>query len=109
MYTFTTGNSEELQFRKGDILEVTEQPEDDPDWWEARNGEGISGLIPRNYVEVIVDDEPKSNGSDAQPFCKEVWYHGKMSRTKAEDVLKSRANDGQFLVRESETKVSVCI
>lgn len=58
LYSFNSGNSEELTFQKGDLLDIIDQPEDDPDWWEARKATGQTGLIPRNYVEVIHDAEP---------------------------------------------------
>ena len=116
MYSFNSGNSEELQFRKGDVMEIIDQPADDPDWWEARHqGETNSGLIPRNYVEIIEEssnaegyrgNSNRNEDSSRYPFCNEVWYHGKISRGRAEHVLRP-TNNGQFLVRASETKVSV--
>lgn len=116
MYSFNPGNSEELRFRKGDVLEVIDLPEEDPDWWEARHqGETNTGLIPRNYVEIIEEtgntggrggNGNRNEDSLRYPFCNEVWYHGKISRGHAEHVLRP-TNDGQFLVRASETKVGV--
>ena len=31
------------------------------------------------------------------------WFHGKITRTKSEDVLRQQTQDGAFLVRESES------
>ena len=136
LYPFNSGNPEELAFSKGDILEIIDQPQDDPDWWEARVTDGTTGLIPRNYVEQVMEGgKPKSpigggGGAVAQaggwqpgppsqqvsmgasqsmsnppPFCHESWYFGKLSRKDAERRLNSEGQDGQFLLRESETKV----
>ena len=133
LYPFNSGNPEELAFNKGDILEIIDQPQDDPDWWEARMTDGKTGLIPRNYVEQVMEgSKPKSpigaqggwsgqptapqpsssmiplgggGGSGSPPFSRESWYFGKLSRKDAERRLNSDGQDGQFLVRESETKV----
>ena len=126
LYSFNSGNPEELTFQKGDLLDIVDQPEDDPDWWEARKANGQTGLIPRNYVEIVHDAEPVfgsgGGGSGAgqhksaqaslpfsshppPPFAHEVWYHGRVARREAETLLNQRAAHGQFIVRSSETKV----
>ena len=128
LYSFNSGNPEELVFQKGDLLDITDQPPDDPDWWEARASSGTTGLVPRNYVEVLHDAEPVSSGggggrlgfntsgsaspagaavSQLPPFGHEPWFHGKMARREAEALLNSYAENGQFVVRASETKVSL--
>ena len=127
LYSFNSGNPEELTFQKGDLLDIVDQPEDDPDWWEARKADGHTGLIPRNYVEIVHDAEPvfgsEGGGPSSQqkvahvapvqgshpppPFAHEVWYHGRVARKDAELLLNRRASNGQFIVRSSETKVCV--
>ncbi len=131
LYSFNSGNPEELQFEKGDLMDIIDQPSDDPDWWEARKTDGTIGLVPRNYVEVVHDAEPvfgktstptrgggppAPGGSQATagglappPFAHESWFYGKMARREAENILNTRAQNGQFIVRASETKVSVCV
>lgn len=52
LYSFASQNEEELSFTKGEQLEVVEKPENDPDWWKARNQSGDTGLVPKNYVQV---------------------------------------------------------
>ena len=129
LYSFNSGNQEELAFQKGDLMDIIDQPSDDPDWWEARKPDGTTGLIPRNYVEVVHDAEPVtasgrmdktklsqamgggshspiSGLSNPPPFAHEMWYHGKMSRKDADRLLEQYGQNGQFLVRDSETKVS---
>ncbi len=136
LYSFNSGNPEELVFNKGDVLDIIDQPQDDPDWWEAKLADGRTGLIPRNYVEVMggaSGGKPKSPpvggpqggwsgptggssvqqssplmphvGSNPPPFSQEPWYYGRLSRKDAEKNLNFGGQDGQFLVRESETKV----
>ena len=36
---------------------------------------------------------------------KSDWFFGDLTRLQAESILKERAQDGQFLVRNSETSV----
>lgn len=126
LYSFNSGNPEELAFQKGDLLDIVDQPQDDPDWWEARKADGLTGLVPRNYVEVVPDAEPvfgaghapqrpmtgvplvASGGRPPPPFVHEVWFHGRVARRDAEAVLNEYAQNGQFIVRESETKASGC-
>ena len=57
-YPFNSKDPEELEFQKGDLLDIIDKSEDDPDWWIARNANGEKGLIPRNYVEIVKDAEP---------------------------------------------------
>ena len=131
LYAFNSGNPEELVFQKGEHMDIIDQPADDPDWWEARKKDGKTGLIPRNYVEVVHDAPvavgppqlppnmgPVSSGvaggrggRPVPPFMTEPWYHGRIPRKDAESLLVNHAQDGQFLVRESETKVchGVCL
>ena len=136
LYSFNSGNPEELMFLKGDLMDIIDQPLDDPDWWEARKADGTTGLIPRNYVEIVHDATPvfsssasggnvgiKSHGPTFHgagggasvvsgvgslpppPFAHEPWYHGRMSRKDADRILDTAGDNGQFLVRDSETKV----
>ena len=125
LYSFNSGNPEELPFEKGDFMDIIDQPPDDPDWWEARKIDGSTGLVPRNYVEVVHDAEPvfgrPSGGPSSRPpgagpmgavasrspapFSREAWFYGKVSRRDAENMLNRFAKNGEFIVRESETKV----
>lgn len=126
LYSFNSGNPEELPFEKGDLMDIIDQPPDDPDWWEARKRDGSTGLVPRNYVEVVHDAEPvfgRPGGGSASrhhgmaqmggmasrspaPFAREAWFYGKVARRDAEGMLNRFAKNGEFIVRESETKVT---
>ena len=49
LYDFT-GLDDELSFKKGDILHVTEKKS--TDWWYGMDSDGRQGFIPVNYVEI---------------------------------------------------------
>eukprot|EP01108_Squamamoeba_japonica_P008945 TRINITY_DN813_c0_g2_i1.p1 TRINITY_DN813_c0_g2~~TRINITY_DN813_c0_g2_i1.p1 ORF type:complete len:403 (+),score=74.98 TRINITY_DN813_c0_g2_i1:117-1325(+) len=50
LWDFAGTDEDELPFKKGDIVTVTNT--DDGDWWEAEMG-GKSGTIPSNYVKML--------------------------------------------------------
>ena len=133
LYAFNSGNPEELAFQQGEQMDIVDQPADDPDWWKACKSDGSSGLVPTNYIEVIHKAAPSTGatprppisqnifpdvpppaatavaavapGVQPPPFAQEPWYHGRIPRKDAERFLSHYAQNGQFLVRESETKV----
>ncbi|KAG5850512.1 hypothetical protein ANANG_G00083260 [Anguilla anguilla] len=80
LYPFSSGNDEELSFEKGEVMEVVEKPENDPEWWKCRKADGQLGLVPKNY-----------------------WYYGKVTRHQAEVALNQRGEEGDFLIRDSES------
>ena len=53
MYMYQAAIPEELGFNKGDILAVLRHQDDG--WWEAEvhGGNGQSGLVPSNYLQMI--------------------------------------------------------
>lgn len=117
LYAFTPNNQEELNFEKDTLLEIIDQPKDDPEWWKARKEDGTIGLVPKNYVKIVdgnQENRPK-NAVTNTPAATSVavvdssilnkeWYHGNVSRQECERKLNA-ARDGDFLVRASETKV----
>nr|XP_026690648.1 cytoplasmic protein NCK1 isoform X2 [Ciona intestinalis] len=132
LYAFNSGNPEELAFEQDEMLDIIEQPPDDPEWWLARNSEGLTGLVPMNYVEVVDGAQPVSSGNiqnydrvcpqhndienmhaqntaiggndgAADGIHSRDWYFGNMKRADAEQRLQDRADNGEFLVRGSET------
>uniref|UniRef100_A0A8R1DMZ3 Cytoplasmic protein n=1 Tax=Caenorhabditis japonica TaxID=281687 RepID=A0A8R1DMZ3_CAEJA len=112
LYSFDASSSEELSFQKGERLEIVDHPAHDPDWWMARNAYGSTGLVPRNYIEVMNDSSstkpvqkdfnPQYSGNGEIPMEQEPWYFGRISRDRAEDLLQ-RGREGEFLVRDSES------
>ena len=126
LYNFSPTNPEELSFKRGDMLEIIGKPEEDPEWWEARKENGSTGLVPKNYIELITNgDKPVESESSRPavnlvndfcgkvilphhrklPFVSEPWFWGQLSRANAERILTDRGTDGDFLVRFSETRV----
>lgn len=53
IYPFDSGNTEELAFKKGDMFDIIDKPESDPEWYEARDVNGQVGLVPINYIETV--------------------------------------------------------
>lgn len=47
-YSFQGENNDELQFKKGDIITVTQR--EDGGWWEGTLGD-VTGWFPSNYVK----------------------------------------------------------
>ena len=124
LYSFQSQNEEELSFQKSERLEIIERPANDPDWWKARNQSGQVGLVPKNYVQVISELAPQhevrstlglSSPSIVQKnrlpivsndIPERVWYFGNISRGQCDQMLNEFAEDGDFVIRDSETNVS---
>ncbi|XP_068438450.1 SH2/SH3 adapter protein Nck1 isoform X1 [Clinocottus analis] len=118
LYPFSSGNDEELNFEKGEVMEVVEKPENDPEWWKCRKADGQLGLVPKNYVTVLDSASHKSAAGPAGPptpdcdyispssvgrFAGKEWYYGKVTRHQAEVALNQRGVEGDFLIRDSES------
>ncbi len=137
LYPYISSNSEELSFDKDETLEIIEKPPIDPEWWKARNQRGEVGLIPRNYVQTLSTDSGfprttpesqsesslsgQSHGASSRtpsggvrgrynisgPYSDKSWYYGNISRAECDSMLNTYAVDGDFLIRDSETNVSL--
>ena len=133
LYAFTGSTPEELSFEKGDRLVIINKPGDDPDWWRAQNERGQIGLVPQNYVQVIDDCETANSNSSSTPqsqstsslsntsnlsvvgpgsrkqfrisgpLAEKDWYYGKITRQECEELLKKFAQEGDFIIRDSES------
>ncbi|XP_054643978.1 cytoplasmic protein NCK2a [Dunckerocampus dactyliophorus] len=119
LYPFSSVTEEELNFEKGEIMEVVEKPENDPEWWRCKNSRGIVGLVPKNYVMVLDErpghPPPLTTGSPQNryvvparsgKFAGRDWYYGNITRHQAECILNERADEGDFLIRDSESSPS---
>ncbi|XP_051563658.1 cytoplasmic protein NCK2-like [Myxocyprinus asiaticus] len=118
LYPFSSVTDEELNFEKGETMEVLEKPENDPEWWRCKNCRGQVGLVPKNYV-VVLHDGPSSTAlgfhsqqnshtgpSHTGKFAGKDWYYGSVTRHQAECALNERGVEGDFLVRDSESSPS---
>jgi NCK adaptor protein len=133
LYPFSSSNDEELSFQKDEILDIIRQPDGDPDWWEAKKSDGNIGLVPKNYVKTLSEEVPQRKTSreiqpekklplspddsgqafqkvllpshKALPFANEKWFWGRISRENGERLLGVHGENGDFLIRESETVV----
>lgn len=52
LYSFKGEQPGDLPFKKGDVIDILKKTETTDDWWTGRNN-GISGIFPANYVELI--------------------------------------------------------
>lgn len=121
-YDFQSNNKGDLSFSKGERLTIVKVTQDS-NWYKARNKDGDSGMIPANYIKALPDAKLKpqqhllhhNNKSSQQQEVKlqaMPWFHGKITRLEAEELLRPREN-GLFLIREStnypgDFTISVC-
>lgn len=84
-FAFRATADDELSFDKGSIVKVLNM-DNDQNWFKAEQN-GKVGYIPANYIQLKPHD----------------WFHGKITRTKSEDLLRQQQHDGAFLIRESES------
>ncbi|XP_077988009.1 cytoplasmic protein NCK2-like [Glandiceps talaboti] len=120
VYTFQARNDEELPFEAGEKLDIIGKPDNDPDWWKARNDQGKVGLVPKTYIQVLENVKPVYQGianssqitappqpfqsaEKTGPYAEKEWYAGRITRDEAESTLSEHAVDGDFLIRASET------
>ncbi|XP_063355736.1 cytoplasmic protein NCK2a [Pelmatolapia mariae] len=118
LYPFSSVTEEELNFEKGEVMEVVEKPENDPEWWRCKNSRGMVGLVPKNYVMVLDErpGPPSSTSSSPQNrllaparsgrFAGRDWYYGNITRHQAECILNEKGEEGDFLIRDSESSPS---
>ena len=109
-YNFDSGNPDELSFVPGEVMDIIDKPQLDPEWWEAMKADGSVGLIPYNYVYTLENSapvcaplppgKPESPPAGDQDIVSQPFYH-KIQRVQAEALLKSKASNGDFVVREA--------
>lgn len=52
LYTFKGERDGDLPFKKGDVIDIIQKTGTSDDWWVGRNN-GVQGMFPANYVELI--------------------------------------------------------
>ncbi|XP_063716902.1 tyrosine-protein kinase CSK-like isoform X2 [Symsagittifera roscoffensis] len=81
----------DLKLKSGDIILVVKVTKDQ-NWIKCRALDGRVGLVPVNYIKR----------RDPVKLFSYSWFHGKIEREAAEDLLKSAPRtNGKYLVRES--------
>uniref|UniRef100_A0A1I8GLH2 SH3 domain-containing protein n=1 Tax=Macrostomum lignano TaxID=282301 RepID=A0A1I8GLH2_9PLAT len=78
LHDFNPGNPDELPFTRNQVLKILSM-EEDPGWYLAE-ANGVTGLIPNNYVRMQ----------------EHSWYVPNCSRTKAEEILLRRDARGGY-------------
>lgn len=98
LYDYDARTEDDLSFKKGDVLILLDQEQENEDWWYAKHTDPsyqnhkTEGYVPRNYVAI--EDSLES----------QEWFFGKVTRKEAERNLLAKGNEvGVFLIRESET------
>uniref|UniRef100_A0A1I8I5U9 SH3 domain-containing protein n=1 Tax=Macrostomum lignano TaxID=282301 RepID=A0A1I8I5U9_9PLAT len=119
LHQFVGSHAEELSFVQNELLDIVDEPADDPDWLMAVAvfGDRRLGLVPRNYVEVEAEDseqrsavaedwavlESGNSVEDEESSLRHLpFYWGAITRADADDLLMRQARPGQFLVRAGE-------
>ena len=62
LYAYAAQGDDELSFEKDERLIVFDASSSETNWYRARNDQGISGLVPRNYVQDSLTESPNSSG-----------------------------------------------
>ncbi|CAK8676993.1 unnamed protein product [Clavelina lepadiformis] len=100
-FDFMTENKGDLTFKKGEAVKVIQSTRDH-NWYKAENSKGEQGMVPANYIikRSIASSPMKATQHKEVKLHAMPWFHGKITRQKAEELLSPR-KDGLFLVRES--------
>lgn len=52
LYSFKGEQSGDLPFKKGDVIDILKKTDTVDDWWTGR-ANGVTGIFPANYVELV--------------------------------------------------------
>ncbi|XP_045204192.2 tyrosine-protein kinase Tec-like isoform X1 [Mercenaria mercenaria] len=88
-YDYKPCEDGDLELVTGSEYEILDDSRDH--WWLAKNQNGEKGFIPANYVKKKFDLEIYE------------WYYKGVTRERSEQILKSEAREGCFMVRDSST------
>jgi len=120
LYPFKAQNDTELSFNKGDRLEILDRPANDPEWFKARNQCGQIGLVPSNYLQELAqflasdsggksapsipaNGNPTNGNTSNEEIARKSWYFGAISRGECDQLMAERGQDGDYLIRDSES------
>uniref|UniRef100_A0A8C5ULZ9 Intersectin 2 n=2 Tax=Microcebus murinus TaxID=30608 RepID=A0A8C5ULZ9_MICMU len=92
MYDYVANNEDELNFSKGQLINVMNK--DDPDWWQGEIN-GVTGLFPSNYVKMTTDSDPSQQCECADLQTLDTMQHCLVQTTQA--VFQKRMAESGFL------------
>lgn len=93
--------------------------------YKARNAQGQIGLVPRNYLQELSEyltqpyqdrrqerietsmERSQVDLADRPHLIGKPWYYGSITRNQCDNILNQHGHDGDFLIRDSETNVSI--
>jgi len=87
MYEFKPEEERDLELVEGERYKILDSSR--ANWWMVQNSQGLYGYVPENFLRPL------------EPFEKEKWYVGNVSRPDAEGFLLCDDREGSFLVRKS--------
>uniref|UniRef100_A0A8C9L2W0 Intersectin 2 n=1 Tax=Panthera tigris altaica TaxID=74533 RepID=A0A8C9L2W0_PANTA len=85
MYDYVANNEDELNFSKGQLINVLNK--DDPDWWQGEIN-GVTGLFPSNYVKMTTDSDP------SQQWCADLQSLDTMQPVERKRPSARRGGEG---------------
>lgn len=72
MYDYTAANQDELSFSKGQLINILDKT--NPDWWKGEVN-GVTGLLPTNYVKMTTDSDPSQQCEFLIPLLRSEHSH----------------------------------
>jgi hypothetical protein len=117
--TYKSRKTHELNVKQNEILKVIDDDLDEKLfmnnnneklWIKVFNSEAETGYIPSTCVEPILDNDLENFVFIRRPaksgkFANQNWYYGKISRFDSIILLNKYANNGDFLIRDSDVSI----
>ena len=109
--TDSNSSMHELSVGLNEILKLIEDDNEcldyDKSWIKVFNCQGVSGRIPSNCVQPILDHQLNDFVFIRQPTCigmfpNNPWYFGNITRFETVILFNKFAKTGDFLVRDSD-------
>lgn len=106
----------EITVDVGEVLKLIEEDSEyldyDKSWLKVFNSQGITGLIPSNCVQPILDNQMNDFVFIRRPtpqgiFGNNPWYFGNITRFETIILFNKFAASGDFIVRDSDVSIFV--